>query len=145
MQSADHTTPEGASLMAWSPTPEQILQIGFGFLASKTLLSAVELDLFSVLGSAQLTAAEIAERVGLHDRSRSDFLDALVSLGLLDRAGDEAQRRYANTAATAAFLDKASPAYIGGILEMVNARLYGFWGSLTDALRTGRPQNEAKR
>jgi len=126
------------------PTPERILEIGFGFFASKALLSAVELDLFSVLGSTPLSAVEIAERVGLHGRSRYDFLDALVSLGLLDRAGDGAQGRYANTAATAAFLDKASPGYIGGILEMTNARLYGFWGSLTEALRTGRPQNEAK-
>jgi hypothetical protein len=32
----------------------------------------------------------------------------------------------------------------GGILEMANHRLYPFWGHLTEALRTGLPQNEAK-
>ncbi len=42
------------------------------------------------------------------------------------------------------FLDKGSPAYIGGILEMSNARLYRFWGDLTEALKTGEPQNEIK-
>ena len=52
--------------------------------------------------------------------------------------------RYANTPATDLFLDRAKPSYIGGILEMANARLYGFWGSLTEGLRTGAPQNEAK-
>jgi hypothetical protein len=52
--------------------------------------------------------------------------------------------RYANTPATDLFLDRAKPPYIGGILEMANARLYSFWGELTEGLRTGAPQNEAK-
>ena len=42
------------------------------------------------------------------------------------------------------FLDRAKPSYVGGMLEMANARLYGFWGPLTEGLRTGQPQNEAK-
>jgi hypothetical protein len=52
--------------------------------------------------------------------------------------------RYRNAPATDLFLDRAKPSYVGGILEMANARLYGFWGSLTEGLRTGEPQNEAK-
>lgn len=51
---------------------------------------------------------------------------------------------YRNTPATELFLDKAKPSYIGGILEMANHRLYPFWGGLTDALRTGHPQNETR-
>ena len=43
------------------------------------------------------------------------------------------------------FLDRRKPSYVGGILEMANARLYRFWGDLTEALKTGQPQNEAKR
>ena len=126
------------------PTPDGILQIGLGFWASKTLLSAVELDVFTALASGSMTAHEIGERIGLHARSRADFLDALVSLGLLARTGDGARAVYSNTAETAVFLDKGSPAYVGGLLEMANSRLYGFWGHLTEALRTGLPQNEAK-
>jgi hypothetical protein len=144
MASTQEQMPEGEMQSTAVPTPEQILQIGFGYMASKTLLSAVELGVYTALGAESLTGAELAERVGLHARSRFDFLDALVSMGLLQRAGGGAEARYANTAATGAFLDKASPAYMGGILEMVNARLYGFWGHLTEALRTGLPQNEAK-
>jgi hypothetical protein len=53
--------------------------------------------------------------------------------------------RYANTPATEQFLDRAKPSYMGGILEMANARLYEFWGSLSEGLRTGMPQNEAKK
>ena len=127
-----------------SPNPEQILQVGMGFWASKTLLSAVELELFTVLSGTALTGGDIAAKLGLHDRSRFDFLDALVALGLLERTGSGSDAVYANTPDTAIFLDKSSPAYLGGILEMANARLYGFWGSLTEALRTGLPQNEIK-
>ncbi len=79
-------------------------------------------------------------RLGLHGRSAADFFDALVALGMLEREGG----RYANTPATELFLDRAKPSYAGGMLEMANARLYGFWGSLTEGLRTGAPQNEAK-
>ena len=51
---------------------------------------------------------------------------------------------YRNTPSTDLFLDKAKPSYIGGILEMANHRLYPFWGGLTEALRTGHPQNETR-
>jgi predicted O-methyltransferase YrrM len=124
--------------------PSEIMQVGMGFWASKTLLSAVELELFTKLGGDGMTAAEIAEALGLHERAVPDFPDTLVALQLLDREGDGSAAVYRNTDAGAAFLDKASPAYIGGILEMSNARLYRFWGDLTVALRTGEPQNEIK-
>jgi hypothetical protein len=121
-------------------TPDAILQLGLGFWASKTLLSAVELGLFTTLARGPLTAKGVMAGLDLQPRGTVDFLDALVSLGMLERTGQE----YGNTAATDRFLDRDKPSYIGGILEMANARLYPFWGSLTEALRTGHPQNEAK-
>ena len=124
--------------------PAHILQIGMGFWASKTLLSAIELELFTHLGDGEQTGEELAAALDLHERSRYDFLDALVALGLLARDGNGRDARYHNTPETARFLDKRSPAYLGGILEMANARLYGFWGTLTEALHTGEPQNEIK-
>ncbi len=127
-----------------APNPEHILQIGMGFWASKTLLSAVELGLFAEISGGGLTAPQIADRLQLHERSRDDFLDALVALGLLARDGDGPGAVYSHTPDTAVFLDKDSPAYLGGILEMSSARLYGFWGSLSEGLRTGLPQNEIK-
>ncbi|MDQ6686324.1 MAG: acetylserotonin O-methyltransferase [Actinomycetota bacterium] len=120
------------------------MQVGSGFWASKTLLSAVELRLFTLLGNDALTGEEVKERVGLSPRGTYDFLDTLVALRLLGREGDGPGARYRNTADTAAFLDTRSPSYIGGILEMFNVRLYGFWGGLTEALQTGQPQNEVK-
>jgi SAM-dependent methyltransferase len=120
------------------------MQVGMGFWASKTLLSAVELQLFTQLGAESMSGEQIGERLGLHPRAISDFLDTLVALRLLDREGDGSDGQYRNTDETAAFLDKRSPTYIGGILEMSNARLYRFWGDLTEALQTGKPQNEIK-
>jgi predicted O-methyltransferase YrrM len=115
-----------------------------GFFASKTLLSAVELGLFTTLAGRAMTAAEIAAALGLHPRAVPDLPDALVALKLLQRDGDGADARYSNTPEGALFLDRNAPAYIGGILEMANARLYRFWADLTEALRTGKPQNETK-
>lgn len=121
-------------------TPDRIMQLGLGFWGSKTLLSAIELGLFTELAKGPLDAATIQNRLGLHPRSARDFFDALVALGMLRRTGT----RYANTPETALFLDRAKRSYMGGILEMANARLYRFWGSLTEALHTGKPQNEDK-
>ena len=117
------------------------MQLGTAFWASKTLLSAVELGLFTELASAgPLDAEALRERLGLHPRSARDFFDALVALGMLERDNG----RYRNTPETELFLDRAKPSYSGGLLEMLNARLFGFWNSLTEGLRTGEPQNEAK-
>lgn len=121
-------------------TPDGIMQLGLGFMGSKTLLSAIELGLFTELAKGPLDAKALTERVGLHSRSARDFFDALVALRILERNGD----RYANTPETDFFLDRTKPSYIGGMFEMANARLYRFWGSLTEALRTGKPQNEIK-
>src|SRR5713101_935857 len=121
-------------------TPDNIMQLGFGFWSSKTLLSAVELGVFAELAEKLLDLETLRERLSLHPRSARDFFDALVALRMLDRNG----ALYSNTPETEFFLDRAKPSYIGGILEMANARLYHFWGSLTEGLRTGQPQNEAK-
>jgi hypothetical protein len=130
----------GKHFMSDQPTPEHIMQIGLGFWASKTLLSAVEMGLFTELARGPEDLETLRGRLGLHPRAAHDFLDALVALGLLERSGG----RYSNTPATDLFLDKHKPSYIGGLLEMANLRLYGFWGHLTEAVRTGKPQNEVR-
>lgn len=120
--------------------PDAIMQLGLGFWGSKTLLSAIELGLFTELAKGALDAEAIQARLSLHPRSVRDFLDTLVALGMLQRKG----RRYANTPETNLFLDRNKPSYAGGMLEMCNERLYKFWGALTEGLRTGVPQNEVK-
>ncbi len=132
------------AVSAEQPTPDHILEVGMGFFASRTLLSAVEMKLFTIVDDGGLTSAQIGTQLGLADRSRDDFLDALVALGFLDRDGDGSEGRYRNTPETELFLSQNSPAYVGGMLEMSSVRLYGFWDSLTEGLKTGIPQNETK-
>jgi O-methyltransferase domain/Dimerisation domain len=122
-----------------APTPEHILQTGLAFWASKSLLSAVEMEVFTELAKHPEEFETLSGRLGLHPRAARDFLDTLVALGFLERNGTV----YSNTRDTDVFLDKRKPSYIGGILEMANHRLYPYWNSLTLALRTGLPQNEA--
>jgi hypothetical protein len=121
-------------------SPDQILQVGLGFWASKTLLSAVEMGVFTELANRAEDLPTLQGRLGLHSRSARDFFDTLVALGFLTRVNG----KYANTPATDLYLDKHKASYIGGILEMANQRLYQHWSHLTEALRTGKHQNEAK-
>ena len=121
-------------------SPEKIMQLGMAFWGSKTLLSAVELDVFTELAREPLDSPTLQARLELHPRSARDFFDALVALGMLERNNG----LYSNTPDTNLFLDKHKPSYIGGFLEMANTRLYRFWGSLTEGLKTDLPQNESK-
>lgn len=124
--------------------PSRIFQVGVGFFAAKTLLTAVKLELFTVLATQSLTAEEIRRRLGLQERGLYDFLDALVALGFLQRKGIKESAAYSNSPDCEMYLDKCKLTYVGGILEMANNRLYPFWNHLEDALRTGRPQNEIR-
>ena len=124
--------------------PGRLMQIGMAFWPAKTLLSAVELGVFTALSDRALTARELQHELGLHPRGVTDLLDTLVALDVLARDGEGEAARYRNTDETAHFLDRNSSSYIGGFLEMANSRLYRYWGDLTEALKTGQPQNEMK-
>src|SRR5438094_10467666 len=81
-------------------TPDRIMQLGLGFWGSKTVLSAIELGLFTELAKSPLNAAALTDRLKLHPRSALDFFDALVALGMLKRPGE----RYANQPESDLFL-----------------------------------------
>ncbi|RTE53083.1 methyltransferase [Arenibacter aquaticus] len=124
--------------------PSKIMEVGTGFFATKTLLTATNMELFTILAKRQLSGKEIQSRLGLHTRSLYDFLDALVAMGFLKRKGIKEKAIYSNSEDTDFFLDKNKPSYMGGMLEMCNNRLYPFWNNLEVALKTGLPQNETK-
>jgi hypothetical protein len=129
------------------PSPAAIMQIGTGFWASKILLSAIKFQLFTELAEQKkMSGKDIKTSLGLKctDRHCYDFLDALTGFGFLNRKGLLERALYSNSPDTDTFLDKNKPSYIGGILEMMNNRLYRFWGDLEEGLITGLPQNEVK-
>jgi hypothetical protein len=125
-------------------SPSRILGIARGFMASKVVLVATRLGLFDLLTEGPLTGPEIASRLGLHARAIPDFTDTLVALKLLEREGAGPDSRYCNTPEAARYLVRTSDRYVGGIIAMYDARLYGYWADLEEALRTGQPQNEVK-
>ena len=120
------------------------MEVGMAFWPAKVLLSAVKLGVFTALGSEAKTGAELQDALEFHPRATYDFLDTLVALKFLDRDGEGEAAKYRNTEETALFLDRRSPQFMGGFLEMANDRLYPYWGDLVDALKTGKPQNETK-
>lgn len=125
-------------------SPARIMEVGMGFWPAKTLLSAVKLGVFTTLSDRALNGHELQESLQLHPRANPDFFDTLVALRFLERDGNGPEAVYRNTEETAAFLDRSSPQFMGGFLEMANDRLYPYWGDLTEALHTGQPQNEVK-
>ncbi len=127
-----------------TPDPSHIMQTATAFWPSKVLLAAVEFELFTVLGDKSMTASELGGALGIHERGWFDFFDALVAMKFLDREGGGPDGRYRNTPETSTFLDKNKSTYIGGMPEMLNRRLFGFWNDLEEALKTGKPQNEIK-
>ena len=137
---ASATSTDSTAASATATSPEHILQTGLAFWASKSLLSAVEMGVFTELAKHSEDLEELTGRLGLHPRSARDYFDTLVALGFLERRDGI----YSNTPATDLYLDKKKPSYIGGILEMCNHRSYGHWNNLTEGLRTGLPQNELK-
>ena len=77
--------------------PANIMQIGSGFMASKTLLTAIKFELFTVLSKNALTGDEIKSRLKLSERGVYDFLDTLVSLNFLKRDGNGENGKYSNS------------------------------------------------
>jgi precorrin-6B methylase 2 len=122
--------------------PSKIMQTGLGFWASKTLLTAINMDLFTILAKENLTGIEIKNKLNLHSRSLYDFLDSLVALGFLTRSGIKETAIYSNAEDADVFLDKAKPSYCGGMLEFANNRLYPNWNLLEDGLKTGKCYNQ---
>ncbi len=122
------------------PDLARILELSGYYMVAKVLLTANKLDLFSELAKGPLDSAELRKRLKLHPRGATDFFDALVSLGLLNRRAG----LYSNTEQTEMFLDRAKPSYIGGLLNFDDDELYHAWGKLISALRTGKPSLSGK-
>ncbi len=116
-----------------------ILQLGNAFGQAQALLTAVELDLFTVLHDGPSTEEDIRARLGLHGRGLRDFLRLLVVLGLLDTEAG----RYRNAAGSSRYLVSGEPGYVGGFLLGAKANLYPVWAGLTETLRDGRPRSAA--
>ncbi|MGW4235356.1 methyltransferase [Streptomyces sp. NPDC004749] len=123
----------GAGSSEAAGSPHAIISVATAFWSSKVLLSAVELGVFAELAGRSLTGEELCARLGIKGRGAPDFLDVLVSLGMLARTDG----RYRNSPAAEEYLDPAKPGTdISGYLAFLNSG-FGWWSRLTEGLRSG--------
>ncbi|NIM14256.1 MAG: methyltransferase [Candidatus Aminicenantes bacterium] len=113
-----------------------------GIYINKTLRAAIKLGLFTLLQNKPLTGEEIKTALNLNGRGLFDFLDALVSLELLNRDGNGKDALYSNTEEVSLFLVKGSSQYIGWYFENKMQEFEQMWGALDKALKTGKPQRQ---
>ncbi|MGY3520314.1 methyltransferase [Micromonospora sp. PTRAS2] len=113
---------------------QSLLRLNTAYFKAKVLQSAVELDLFGLLASGPATASEIFDRLRLASRLSTDFLDALVGLGLLEREDG----RYCNSELSSRYLVPTHPDYLGGSIAQHSRLHFHAWGKLTEALRDGK-------
>jgi 8-O-methyltransferase len=121
---------------ALTPAVRPLLELSTAFWGAKTLLTAVELKLFTALADGPAGTAQICARLGLNGRAVEEFLDALATQGMLERTAEG----YANSPAADAYLVEGRPNYLGGWMRMTSRRLYEAWSKLADGLKTGEPQ-----
>ena len=117
-------------------TPLPLMQLISGFWASKTLASAVELDLFTKLSGEGADIQELTQLLGFHPRPAEMLLSGCAALGLLEKR----QGRYYNSALAEEFLVRGKAYYFGGVVTLLDRRLYLPWNNLTEALKTNRAQ-----
>lgn len=120
----------------------KVIDTGFAFQQAQVLLTALKFDLFTVLEKSSMTGNQIKDSLGLHPRGLWDFLDCLLCMGFLKRVGDGDNAIYSNSEDASRYLNRKSPYYAGGLLELADSRLYELWGNLADAIKNGTPQNE---
>lgn len=123
-------------------TAAGIIRLGNAFCDAQALLTAAQLDLFTVLaeqGSASLE--RVRELLGLHGRGLRDFLHLLVALGLLEHVDG----RYRNAPNAASYLVGEQQPSVAGFLRGLGSNMYPVWGGLTETLRTGAPRSTGER
>lgn len=111
---------------------EYILNVASAFRQSKILLTSIELGIFSLLGSRELTAKDISFELQTDENTTERLLNALTALGFTTKY----RNHFKNTPDSMRYLDKSSPDYVGSLLHM-NLN-WESWGKLTEVVRTGK-------
>ncbi|MGH9928183.1 MAG: methyltransferase [Pyrinomonadaceae bacterium] len=123
-----------SSPAAQQPSPQLFFQTINAYQQTEGLKAAIELETFTAIGEGNATAPEIAKRCGTSERGMRILCDFLCIMGFLNKDGN----RYSLTADSAMFLDKRSPAYLGGATEFISSpMLTEPFKNLADAVRKG--------
>jgi predicted O-methyltransferase YrrM len=126
--------------MSGQISPDPVFQMLTGFWASKTLMAAVKMDVFTKLDGKEVSVQEFQQLLGIQSRPAQVFASALASIGLLEAKNG----KFSNSQVAAAFLSQKSPAYMGGFVRMCDERLYKAWDYLSWSLANNRPADVKK-
>lgn len=119
--------------MPESLSPQGIMEMATAFMRSRVLLTAYELDLFTVLGEESRSSSQVAHALGTDERATDRLMNALCAMGLLEKR----EGRFSNTHLASRILVKGKPDFMAGLMHM--ADLWETWSTLTDEDRTGPP------
>lgn len=114
-------------------TPDAIMKVALGFMASKLLFVANEIGLFEKLANGPATLDELEDKTSVPQRTLRIVADAMVSLGFVERQ----ENQYRNAEATAAFLSGPTGTGLRPLLRFWNRLSYPAWGGLEEAVRSG--------
>ena len=114
-----------------------ISRIAYGFMASKVLFAALDLDLFGLLAARPKDGAELAADTGLQPSRLEILLTACVSLGLVVKRNET----YANAPASQTYLVRGAPSYFGDYYRFqIDRQIYPAFARLADAVRGERAE-----
>jgi SAM-dependent methyltransferase len=116
--------------------PEEIRALANSFQQSRILLSAFELDLFTVIDKHMLTSSEVAKQINTDERATDRLMNALVALGFLRKV----KSKFYNEEHSSQYLVKGKPEFMGGLFHSIG--LWDTWSCLTDAVQAGKSVNK---
>ncbi len=109
----------------------QISHIAYGFLLSKALFGALNIELFDHLAKGSRTIEELVESTDVAENRLATLLAALVSVGLVTRDGIG----YSNSPAAQRYLVTDAPAYFGDYYRFqIDRQIYPYMTSLDAGL-----------
>ena len=109
----------------------RIMEIAYNFRTSRILLTAFELDIFTILSDSKKTSKEIADAISADERATDRLLNALTAMEFLKKKNN----KFFNTPAALKYLVKGKPDYLGGLGHTIN--LWKTWSTLTEAVKKG--------
>lgn len=112
---------------------DYLFQISCGYWKSQVLFTAVEFDLFTIIGGGKRTVRDIARSIHANERATEMFLNALVSLDLLTRQEDY----YDNSHLSNTYLIKGKPYYMGDSIHHFHT-IMDNWTMLRETIETGK-------
>jgi len=118
--------------------PESIRALANSFQQSRILLTAFELDIFTILDKHMLTAGQVSLQIRTDERATDRLMNALVALGFLRKT----HSKYYNAESAAQFLVRGKPDFMGGLYHSLG--LWNTWSSLTESVKAGTSAAERK-